>query len=90
MMTGYSEQSDREQIQQILTANVRALNDRIEEGWDGELPTDDERLQLTRLRTLAHLAREYRLLARDADLDEMEAEVDLLQEATALTDERNR
>ncbi|KAB7519460.1 hypothetical protein [Halosegnis rubeus] len=85
-MTRQPEQSDRKQIQQILTANVRALDDRIEEAWDGDLTTDDERLQLTRLRTLAHLAREYRLLARDADLDEMEAEVDLLQEATALTD----
>lgn len=84
-MTRQPEQSDRKQIQQILTANVRALDDRIEEAWDGDLTTDDERLQLTRLRTLAHLAREYRLLARDADLDEMEAEVDLLQEATALT-----
>lgn len=85
-MTKQPEQSDRKQIQQILTANVRALDDRIEEAWDGDLTTDDERLQLTRLRTLAHLAREYRLLARDADLDEMEAEIDLLQEATALTD----
>lgn len=85
-MTRQPEQSDRKQIQQILTANVRALDDRIEEAWDGDLTTDDERLQLTRLRTLAHLAREYRLLARDADLDEMEAEVDLLQEATALMD----
>ncbi len=83
-MIEQSEQSDREQMQQLLTENARALDERIQQAWNGELSTDDERLQLRRLRVLAHLARESRLLARDADLDEMEAEVDLLQEAKAL------
>jgi len=83
-MVASDEVSEREQIRSILAGNIDRLDERIQTAWNEELSADDERLQLTRLRTLAHLARQYRLLARDEEIDEMEAEVDLLQEAMDL------
>jgi len=78
------EVSEREQIRSILAGNIERLDARVQTAWNEELAADEERLQLTRLRTLGHLARQYRLLVRDEDIDEMEADVDLLQEAMEL------
>jgi hypothetical protein len=73
--------TERDEIRSLLADNIRALDERITQARTEGLSTDTEPLQLRRLRTTAQLAREYRLLARDADVDEMEADVDLLQEA---------
>jgi HAMP domain-containing protein len=80
-MAKRSEPGERDEVRTILAANIRALDARIRDARVADLSADAERLQLKRLRTLAQLARQYRLLARDADVDTMEAEVDLLQEA---------
>lgn len=69
--------SEREEIRGILADNIRALDDRVQAAREGELSPEDERLQLKRLRALAQLARQYRLLARDPDVDEVEMDADL-------------
>jgi hypothetical protein len=73
--------TERGEIRTLLTTNIRALDERIQATWADELDPEVERLQLERLRVLAHLTRQYRLLARDVDLDEMELQVDTLQAA---------
>lgn len=72
--------SERDEIRELLAADIRALDRRINEARDEGIPPDDEEIHLKRLRTLAQLARQYRLLARDADVDEMEDEVNALSE----------
>ena len=69
---------NRDRILELLEMNIESLNDRIQNEAD-DLDSDDEQLHLKRLRTLAQLASQYRLLARDMDLDEMDAELELLQ-----------
>ncbi|MEF8825334.1 MAG: hypothetical protein V5A27_03190 [Halapricum sp.] len=78
------DRSERDQIRAVLTDNIQRLDERVQDAWEGDLDADAEPLQLQRLRTLAHLAREFRLLARDEDIDDLEAEVDLLQQAQEL------
>ena len=75
--------TERDEIRSLLADNIRALDERITQARTEGLSTDTEPLQLRRLRATAQLAREYRLLARDADVDEVEADVDLLREALA-------
>lgn len=73
--------SEREEIRGILAENIRALDGHIETKWDDELEAEAERLQLTRLRTLGLLARQYRMLARDADVDIHEEKIEFLEDA---------
>jgi len=73
--------TERDEIRGLLADNIRALDERIQRTRAEGLSAETEQLQLKRLRTMAQLARQYRLLARDADVDEMEADVDLLREA---------
>jgi hypothetical protein len=80
---------ERAEIRQILAENIRQLDARIGAARDEEFDATDEKLQLKRLRTLGALSRQYRLLAKDADIDELEAEVDLLQEAAELVEDRS-
>jgi hypothetical protein len=80
-MSASDSPTERDEIRSLLADNIRALDERITQARTEGLSTDTEPLQLRRLRTTAQLAREYRLLARDADVNEMEADVDLLQEA---------
>lgn len=72
---------EREEIRELLADNVQALHERIQRSRAEGLSEETEQLQLRRLRTMAQLARQYRLLAQDADIDEMEADVALLKEA---------
>ena len=78
--------SGRDQILSILESNIESLNERIQHA-NGDLDLDEERIQLERQRTLAQLASQYRLLARDLDLDEMDSELELLQRAQNLRGE---
>lgn len=73
--------TEREEIRGLLADNIRALDERIQRTRAEGLSAETEQLQLKRLRTMAQLTRQYRLLARDADVDELEADVGLLQEA---------
>lgn len=75
--------TERDEIRELLADNIRALDDRITQARAEGLSVETEELQLRRLHTTAQLARQYRLLARDADVDEVEADVDLLREALA-------
>lgn len=70
--------SDRDRILELLASNIESLNERIQRQPD-DLDPEDEQLQLDRLRTLAHLTSQYRLLARDLDIDEMESNLELLE-----------
>ncbi|QLG27391.1 hypothetical protein HUG10_07445 [Halorarum halophilum] len=70
--------TEREEIETLLVETIRSLHTRIQAEADTTLDADAERLQLERIRTLAHVTSQYRLLARDADVDEMDAELDLL------------
>ena len=79
MDTDQAPETERELIRQILADNVQALDDRIQANREAELSADAEQLQLKRLRTLAHLAQQYRLLARDADVDEMDTKLNALE-----------
>lgn len=79
--------TERAAIRELLAINVRPLDGRIEAAREDGLSGEDEALQLKRLRTLAQLARQYRLLARDADLDEMEAQVESLEHVIELSTE---
>ena len=71
--------NDRQEIRVLLAENIQALDERVQRKRDGEVAPEEEQLQLKRLRTLAQLARQYRLLARDADVDEMETQLELLR-----------
>jgi hypothetical protein len=71
---------EREEIRGLL-ADIRALNERVQTVRAEGVSPEHEELQLKRLRTLAQLARQYRLLAQDQDLDETESDVDLLRNA---------
>lgn len=84
MSTGDDAASERAEIRGLLATNIRALHRRVERARGTDLSPEQEQLQLDRLRTLGALSRQYRLLARDADLDEMESEVELLKNAQAL------
>lgn len=70
--------TDREEIETLLVKTIRSLHARIQAEADTSLEPDAERLQLERIRTLAHVTSQYRLLVQDADVDEMDAELDLL------------
>lgn len=72
--------SEREQIRGILTENIQRLDERVGGAWSDDMDPEAEKLQLQRLRTLGQLARQYRLLARDEDIDEMGSDVETLWE----------
>jgi hypothetical protein len=78
--------SNRDRILGLLERNLESLNDRIQRAPD-DLDPDEETLQLKRQRTLAQLASQYRLLAKDMDLDEMEGKLELLEKTTDRRDD---
>ncbi len=77
-MTAADPTTERTEIRSLLVKQIQTLADRVDGQWNEELESDAEELQLERLRTLGQLTREYRLLAKDDDIDEMEAEVETL------------
>ena len=73
-------QTERDEIKAILATRIRALDATIEAA---DPATDDEaHLNLRRIRELGHLAGQYRKLMKDTDIDELEDDLALLQEAT--------
>ena len=78
--------SNRTEVRTILTKNIQALDARIQATREAGFTTEDEQLQLKRLRTLAQLSRQYRMLARDDDVDEMESQLRLITEAVERAD----
>ncbi|MDG5761825.1 hypothetical protein QA600_21105 [Natronococcus sp. A-GB1] len=74
-----ADRSDREEIQQILSQNIQFIHNHLEE-MDLD-STDDQELAIKWMRTLGTLSGQYRLLMKDADIDEMQDELELLQDA---------
>jgi hypothetical protein len=70
--------TERKIIRTILADNVQTLDNRIRTSRSEEMSTDAERFHLKRLQTLAQLYRQYRLLARDDDVDVMETKLEAL------------
>ena len=83
-MTGADVPTERAEIRSLLVEQIRTLSDRVDGQWHEELEGDGEQLQLQRLRTLGQLTREYRLLAKDDDIDAMENRVDRLSDTLGL------
>lgn len=80
--------TDREEVLSILEDAIHDVRNRTKERAV-ETP-DDERMLIKWYRTLATLSGQYRMLQRDTDIDEMEADLELLQEATDLGEEGRR
>lgn len=80
-MTTADPTTERAEIRSLLVKQIQTLADRVDGQWDEELESDAEKLQLERLRTLGQLAREYRLLAKDDDINEMETQLETLEDA---------
>lgn len=84
---GVSE-TDREAILAILE---EAIHDVRDQAMNHEGDTHEgEQMQIKWYRTLATLAGQYRMLQRDTDIDEMEADLELLQKATDSNDQGER
>jgi hypothetical protein len=83
-MTGADVPTERAEIRSLLVEQIRTLSDRVDGQWHEEFEGDAEQLQLQRLRTLGQLTREYRLLAKDDDIDAMENRVDRLSDTLGL------
>lgn len=81
-------ETDREAILAILE---EAIHDVRNQATNREGDTrEDEQMQIKWYRTLATLAGQYRMLQRDTDIDEMEADLELLQKATNTDDQGER
>ena len=65
----------------ILADTIQDVHDDIEDRDPDDI--DAEKLQIRWIRTLGYLAGQYRKLMKDTDIDEMEDELALLQEARA-------
>lgn len=76
---------DREEVLSILEDAIHDVRHRTKER-NVETP-EDEQMLIKWYRTLATLSGQYRMLQRDTDIDEMEAELELLQKATDLGDQ---
>ncbi|WP_115864080.1 hypothetical protein [Halorussus litoreus] len=77
-------QTEREQVLSILADQIRSLDDRID---DYEIEnSDDERMLIRWTRALGYLSGQYRKLMKDEDIDEMEADLDLVKAAQEVGD----
>lgn len=74
--------TDREEVLSILEDAIHDVRDRTKER-EVETP-EDERMLIKWYRTLGTLSGQYRMLQRDTDIDEMEEDLELLQEAAEL------
>lgn len=72
--------TEREEVLSILADTIRDVHGEIEDRDPDDI--DDEKLQIRWVRTLGYLSGQYRKLMKDTDIDEMEDELALLQEAT--------
>lgn len=77
--------TEREEIQDILVATIRTVRARIED-YDPDSP-EEEQLYIRWVRTLGYLSGQYRKLVKDADIDEMQADLDLVQAALEATED---
>lgn len=72
--------TEREEVLSMLADTMHNLHDEIEAREP--MSIDEEELHIKRIRTLGYLSGHYRKLMKDTDIDEMEDELALLQEAT--------
>ena len=80
--------TDRKDVLSILEDAIHDVRDRTKER-EVETP-EDERMLIKWYRTLGSLSGQYRMLQRDTDIDEMDQQLELLQEATDLEEEGRR
>ena len=73
---------DRKEVLSILEDAIQDVRNRTKER-EVETP-EDEQMLIKWYRTLGTLSGQYRMLQRDTDIDEMEADLELLQEAADL------
>lgn len=79
---------DREDVLETLE---NAIDDVRERTKSREIETaEDERILISWYRALGSLTGQYRKLRKDADLDEIEENVELLQEVTGLHEQKKR
>lgn len=77
-------ETDREEVLSILENAIHNVRDRTKER---EVETsEDERMLIRWYQTLGTLSGQYRMLQRDTDIDEMEENLELLEEAAGLRD----
>ena len=79
-------QTERDEIQTILTDQIRALNATIEDADPDSI--DEQHLHLRRIRELGHLAGQYRKLLKDTDIDELQDDMELLKETRDVVEDR--
>lgn len=84
--TAASTPTEREEISSILAARIRAIDERLEEP-DAEAEMDEE-LQIRWTRTLGYLTGQYRKFMKDTDIDELEENLELIEEARDVTTQR--
>lgn len=79
---------DREEVLSILEDAIHDVRNRTKER---EVETaEDEQMLIKWYRTLGTLSGQYRMLQRDTDIDEMEAELELLRKGSDLRDQEER
>lgn len=79
---------DREDVLETLEDAIDDVRKRTK---SREIKTaEDERILISWYRTLGTLTGQYRKLRKDADLDEIEENVELLQEVTGLQEQKKR
>lgn len=76
--------TDRDEMLTLLAELIHDVRDHIR-SYEVDSP-EDERLLIRWHRTLSTLLREYRLLQKETDIDEMEENMELLQRVTGFED----
>lgn len=79
------DQSTREEILALLKEGMDEVSAAV--AATDPTTTEEEKLQLRRYHELGYLANQYRKLQRDTDLDEMEEELALIEQAREVKDE---
>lgn len=76
---------DREEILAVLDDLIQEAHDKAANGRVRD--AENEKVRQGWFRTVGYLAGQYRQLKKDEQLDEMQAELDLLKEVNGLTDD---
>jgi len=75
--TPNSDRTEREEVLALLADTIEMSHDRIT-AFDATSP-DEQELLIKWIRTLGYLSGQYRKLLHDEDLDQMAAELEMLQ-----------
>ena len=78
------DRTDREEVLALLADTIETTHARIE-AFEAETH-DDQELLIKWIRALGYLSGQYRKLLKDEDLDELEADIDLMKFVTGIED----